>query len=122
MTDRIHVTRIAVFAHHGLHAEETKLGQRFYISLTAEADLAPAGRSDDVAETVSYVDLVDIAVRCATQRTFRLIEGLAEAIADGILAAVPRVDRIVVKVEKPSAPVPAVLETVAVEIERSRHG
>ena len=33
MSDRILVTRIAVFAYHGLLEEEARLGQRFYISL-----------------------------------------------------------------------------------------
>ena len=40
MTDRIILTRIAVYAYHGILAEEEKLGQRFYVSLEARLDLA----------------------------------------------------------------------------------
>ena len=43
-TDRIGVARIAVFGRHGVLPEEAVLGQRFYISLDARIDLAPAGR------------------------------------------------------------------------------
>lgn len=120
MPDRILVHRIAVFAHHGVLPEETRLGQRFYVSLDCRLDLSEAGRSDDVARTVSYADLAAIVVEHATQRRFDLIEALAETIAAEILRRFERVRSVAVRVDKPSAPVPAVLDGVAVEIVRSR--
>ncbi|MBO1022196.1 dihydroneopterin aldolase [Methylobacterium sp. SD274] len=122
MTDRILVERIAVFAYHGLLEEEARIGQRFYISLDCRIDLRPAGLSDDVAKTVSYADLTEIVVRIATTRRFALIEALAEAIAAEILKRFEGVDSIVVRVDKPSAPVPAVIDGVAISILRSRAG
>ncbi|MDP4002501.1 dihydroneopterin aldolase [Methylobacterium sp. NEAU K] len=118
--DRIRVARIAVFGRHGVLAEEAVLGQRFYISLEARLDLAEAGRSDDVAHTVSYADLTQIAVEIATARRFNLIEALAEAIAATILGRFSPVEAITVRVDKPSAPVPAILDEVSVEITRRR--
>ena len=120
MSDRILVERIAVFAHHGLLPEETRLGQRFYLSLDCALDLAPAGRSDDVALTVSYADLTAVTVSIATERRFDLIEALAEAVAAAILAQFPAIEAITVRVDKPSAPVPAILDGVAVLITRRR--
>jgi dihydroneopterin aldolase len=120
MSDRILVERIAVFAYHGLLAEETRLGQRFYVSLDCRLDLAPAGRSDDVARTVSYADLTEIVVRIATERRFALIEALAEAIAAEILEQHPPITELRVRVDKPSAPVPAIIDGVAIEIVRTR--
>ena len=120
MSDRIVVDRIAVFAFHGLLPEEARLGQRFYVSLDVRLDLAAAGRSDDVARTVSYADLTEIVTRIATQRRFALIEALAEAIAAEILDRHPTITEIRVRVDKPSAPVPAVIDGVAIEIVRSR--
>ncbi|AYO82936.1 dihydroneopterin aldolase [Methylobacterium brachiatum] len=119
-TDRIGVARIAVFGRHGVLPEEAVLGQRFYISLDARLDLAPAGRSDDVAHTVSYADLTQIAVDIATERRFNLIEALAEAIAATILERFGSVEAITVRVDKPSAPVPAILDGVSIEITRHR--
>ncbi|MCJ2095671.1 dihydroneopterin aldolase [Methylobacterium sp. J-072] len=118
--DRIEVARIAVFGRHGLLPEEAVLGQRFYISLEAGLDLAPAGRSDDVAHTVSYADLTQIAVEIATERRFNLIEALAEAIAAAILDRFAPVETITVRIDKPSAPVPAILDGVSVAITRRR--
>ncbi|WP_181702735.1 dihydroneopterin aldolase [Chthonobacter albigriseus] len=122
MTDRIFVKNIAVFAYHGLHPEEEKLGQRFFIWLEARVDSRAAGLADDFEKTVSYVDLTEIAVEIATKRRFRIIEALAETIAAAILERLPDVQSIVVRVDKPSAPVPAVIDGVSVEIERARHG
>lgn len=120
MSDRILVDRIAVFAFHGLLPEEARLGQRFYVSLDVRLDLGAAGRSDDVAHTVSYADLTEIVTRIATQRRFALIEALAEAIAGEILDRHPPITEIRVRVDKPSAPVPAVIDGVAIEIVRRR--
>ncbi|GJD72941.1 dihydroneopterin aldolase [Methylobacterium goesingense] len=120
MSDRIVVDRIAVFAFHGLLPEEARLGQRFYVSLDVRLDLRAAGRSDDVARTVSYADLTEIVTRIATQRRFALIEALAEAIAGEILERHPPIREIRVRVDKPSAPVPAVIDGVAIEIVRAR--
>lgn len=120
MTDRILVERIAVFAYHGLLAEEARIGQRFYISLDCSLDLGPAGRSDDVSRTVSYADLTEIVVRIATERRFALIEALGEAIAAEILESSPLLDTVTVRVDKPSAPVPAVIEGVSIAITRRR--
>ena len=118
MSDRIIVERIAVHAHHGVHAAEAELGQRFYISLVCEADLSEAGRSDDWNHTICYARLTALAVAVATGRRFRLIEALAAAIAEEALKTFPRIEAITVRIEKPSAPLPAVFGTVAVEITR----
>lgn len=118
--DLIRVTRIAVFGRHGLLPEEAVLGQRFYISLKARLDLGEAGRSDAVAGTVSYADLTQIAVAIGTEQRFNLIEALAEAIAASILERFARIDAITVRVDKPSAPVPAILDGVSIEITRRR--
>ncbi|HEX8418084.1 MAG TPA: dihydroneopterin aldolase [Methylobacterium sp.] len=120
MSDRILVQRIAVFAYHGLLAEEAQIGQRFYISLDCRLDLRAAGISDDVAFTVSYADLTAIATRIATERRFSLIEALAEAIAAEILERFSSIETVGVRVDKPSAPVPAVIEGVAIAITRTR--
>lgn len=122
MSDRILVERIAVFAYHGLLEEEARIGQRFYISLDCAIDLRPAGLSDEVSRTVSYADLTEIVVRIATTRRFALIEALAETIAAEILERFGAVETIGVRVDKPSAPVPAVIDGVAIAITRSRAG
>ena len=69
---------------------------------------------------MSYADLTQIAVDIATERRFNLIEALAEAIAATILERFGTVEAITVRVDKPSAPVPAILDGVSIEITRHR--
>ena len=120
MTDHIRVHRLAIYARHGGLPEEAAIGQRFFISLDAAVDTRAAGASDDLTKSVSYADMADVVVTIATTRRFKLLEALAEAIATDILAAFPLVEAITVRVDKPSAPVPQVLDNVSVEITRGR--
>lgn len=120
MSDHIRVHRLAVFARHGVLPEEAAMGQRFFITLDAEVDTRAAGTSDELTKSVSYADMADVAVSIASERRFKLLEALAEAIATEILGGFPLVEAITVCVEKPSAPVPHVLDNVSVEITRSR--
>ena len=120
MSDRIRLSRIGVFAFHGVHDEEQRLGQRFFISLDLMLDLAAAGRADDIEQSVDYGRVVEEVQQVACTTTFRTIEALAEALASHCLATFPRLDKITVTVDKPSAPVAAMIDTVSVEITRAR--
>jgi len=120
MTDRILVRDLIVYAYHGVHPEEQRLGQRFEVDLTCSLDLSEAARQDVAGATVSYASLVEIAQDIAANKTFFLIETLAETIANQVLADYPQIDEVSVTVRKPSAPVPATLGYVAVEINRRR--
>jgi 7,8-dihydroneopterin aldolase/epimerase/oxygenase len=121
MSDRILIHRIAIFAYHGVHAEEERLGQRFYVSLDCRLDLSAAGRDDDWDSTVCYAQLTEIVSRIATGQRFRIIEALGEAIAAAALSTFPRIEAITVTIQKPSAPVPAIIDGVTVEITRRRN-
>lgn len=120
MTDRIVVSRIAIYAFHGMHPEEERLGQRFFVSLEAYADLRKAGETDNYKKTICYARLTEIVTEMSTSRRFHIIEALAETIAGEILTSLPKVEKIVVRVEKPAAPIPAIIDNVAVEISRTR--
>lgn len=122
MTDSIILSRLAIYAYHGLHQEEAQLGQRFYVTLTCSLDLRPAGQADDYGLSVCYATLAKRTHDLAVTRRFHLIEGLAEAIAADVLETFPRITEVTVRVEKPEAPIPLILDSVAIEIRRSRHG
>ena len=117
--DRITVTGIEVFAHHGVLPHERDLGQRFVVDLVLELDLAPAAASDAVTDTVHYGELAaDVAALVASEPV-DLIETVAARVADRCLADT-RVTATEVTVHKPSAPLPVVADEVAVTIRRTR--
>jgi dihydroneopterin aldolase len=119
--DHIRISRIGIFAYHGLHPEENRLGQRFYISLDCGLDLKPAGTADDFEMTVCYATLAERVQEVAVSRQFKTLEGLAEAIAAECLREFARLQSITVTVDKPGAPVPAILDGISVAITRNRH-
>jgi dihydroneopterin aldolase len=120
MTDRILIDDLRLFGYHGVLPEEAVLGQRFRIDLRCGLDLMEAGRSDDVAHTVHYGQLIALVETIVTTHRYQLIERLAEVIAQEALTAFPRIETILVRITKPEAPVPSATGIVAVEIERSR--
>ncbi len=120
MSDRIVLHRIAIYAYHGVLAEEERIGQRFYVSLDCCLDLSEVGLTDSLQKGVSYADLAEVATQIATQRRFRTIEALAETIAAALLSSFPRLEAVTVTVDKPGAPVPAILDGISVEITRRR--
>ncbi len=122
MSDRIVLKGLQVFARHGVLPEEKTLGQRFALDVTAFLDLRPAGESDDYNHTVCYDALTKIVLETVTTKRFYLIEAAAESVAQALLAAFPRIERVIVEVRKPSAAIDAVFDHVGVVIDRSRRG
>lgn len=116
--DRITLTGLRARGHHGVLAEERRDGQEFAVDVTLELDLAAAGASDDLAETVDYGTLATSVISDIVGPPVQLIESLAERIARTCLAD-PRVDAVEVTVHKPSAPIPVEFGDVAVTVRRS---
>jgi dihydroneopterin aldolase len=120
MTDRISLTNLVFRARHGVEPREKLEAQRFEVDVELELDLAPAGRSDDLARTANYAE-VDATIRPIVEgRSFDLIEALAEAIATEVLASQPLATAVVVRVRKPEVRLGGPLDHAAVEIRRDR--
>jgi dihydroneopterin aldolase len=119
MADRIVLRGIVAFGRHGVLAHEQELGQTFTVDAELELDLAPAGASDVLHDTVDYGALsADLAAVVSDER-YDLIERLATRLAEVCLAR-PRVDAATITVHKPHAPVPVPLADVAVIVRRAR--
>ena len=120
MSDTVFVTGLALHAYHGVMQHEAKVGQSFQLDLVLDIDLAEASRSDKLAHTVSYDQVVKIASEAFCGRRFRLVEAAAGAVADAVLAKFPQVRGLRVTVHKPHAPIAATFDDVGVTIERRR--
>ena len=91
MTDMIFITGVVMHARHGVMEHETEVGQRFVIDLELSADLSESSRTDRLADTVSYSNVVATATAAFKDANYKLLERAAGAVADAILAAFPRV-------------------------------
>ena len=118
MTDRIVLHDMRFLGHHGVGEEERAQAQGFAVDVELAADLAPAGRSDDLAQTVDYGAVFATCRDVVERASFRLIEALAEAIADAVLATYP-VGEVVVRVRKLRPPIEGTLGWAGVEVRRT---
>jgi dihydroneopterin aldolase len=120
MTDTVFVTGLALHAYHGVMQHEAKVGQTFRLDLALDIDLTGASRSDKLADTVGYDQVVDVASRAFCARRYRLIEAVAGAVAEAVLERFPTVMNVRVTVHKPHAPIAATFADVGVTISRAR--
>ena len=115
--DHIVIAGIRELGVHGVLPEEQARPQPFEVDLELHVDLAPAGKSDELDDTVDYAAVSEAVSRVISSEQYQLLERLAARIAE-VCAADPRVLGVTVEVRKLHPPVRAMLEHVAVRIER----
>jgi dihydroneopterin aldolase len=120
MSDTIFIRGLLIHARHGVMDHEAEVGQRFVIDLELSIDLAESSRTDKLADTVSYSDVVATASAAFKGRNYYLLERAAGAVAESILVAFARVSAVKVTVHKPHAPIAAIFDDVGVIITRAR--
>jgi len=120
--DRIAVRNLALFAYHGVFEGEQEIGQRFYLDVMVEADLRPAAASDAVDRTIDYAALVNVVSEAFGEKRQKLLETLAERVAERVFSTFAMAQAVEVTIRKPSAPIEAVFDHVEIQIRRVRHG
>jgi dihydroneopterin aldolase len=119
--DRIEIRGLRLLGTHGVLAEERTRPQPFEVDADLVVSMVDAGSSDELADTVDYAAVVDrIAAVVGGGTSFMLLEALAGAAADEVLAVDSRVQTVTLSVRKLQPPLPADLSTVGVRITRSR--
>ncbi len=121
LTDRIELRGLTVRGHHGVFDHERRDGQDFVVDITVWIDLATATASDHLADTLDYGTLAQRASDVVAGPPRNLIETVAGAIADDVMAD-ERVHAVEVVVHKPAAPIPQTFADVSVVARRSRRG
>ena len=119
--DKIKIKDLVVFANHGVFPEENEMGQKFVISATLYTNTRPAGKMDHLEGSIDYGKASHIIYKCVKENTFKLIETVAETIAETLLINIDYLEKVDIEVKKPWAPIGLPLETASVEITRSWH-
>ncbi|MDJ0716058.1 MAG: dihydroneopterin aldolase [Prochloraceae cyanobacterium] len=117
--DSIHISGIRCYGYTGFLPEEQVLGQWFEVDLTIWLDLASAGNTDNIQNTLDYREAIASVKNIIKTAKFALVEKLAAAIAEEILQ-LARVDRVRVKLSKPSPPIPDFGGKITIDITRSK--
>lgn len=116
----IKLNNVRVYAFHGCLLEEGHIGSDYRVDLEVKTDLRKSAQTDELKDTVDYVDLNRIIVDEMAVRA-KLLEHVAHRIIVKIFAELPQVSRIKIGVSKINPPIGGDVESVTVEIEEFRN-
>lgn len=115
----IALEKMYFYAHHGCFSEEQTIGTRFCLDVAYETDTSRAQKSDDIADTVSYLSVYQTIKREMRQPS-HLLEHVGDRIGEALLREYPDIESVRVKVSKLAPPLGGQLDAVSVEITKDR--
>src|SRR5690606_11759152 len=86
LMDYIHLNEMEFYGYHGVFPEETKLGQRFRLTLSLAVDLKKAGETDGLEHTVHYGEVYSVCQSVIEGNPKKLLEAVAESLSAEILS------------------------------------
>lgn len=113
---KIQVQGIRCYAHHGCMPEETQIGAEFLVHVTIETDLSPSAETDDLTDTIDYVDINRI-VKEEMAVPSKLIEHVAGRIIKRLKSDLNGVEKTVVEVVKINPPIHGDVDFVSVTLD-----
>jgi dihydroneopterin aldolase len=118
VTVQVELAGLELHGYHGVLEGERRQGQRFLFDLWLDVPDA-AGETDRIEDAVDYREVVATVREVSDGRAYSLLEALAAAVADAILARFP-VERARVRVRKPDVRLEAPVDYAGVTAERTR--
>ncbi len=111
----IRLLNVPFFGHHGVSRAEREAGTLLELDIELDLDLDPAAASDQVRDTVNYMDIHEAVRGVVRDERFNLLESLAATIADHLLDRFGA-GRVTVRIRKANLP----LSGGRIEVELSR--
>lgn len=101
MASQILIKDLKFYGFHGVYPEEQVVGTTFRLDITADMDADLAGfHTDKLEDTLNYELIVEHALRIGTTQKFKLIERLAQVLAEEILHLFAEISRVEITVYK----------------------
>lgn len=114
---KINVKGLRLYAYHGVHPEENRLGQEFEIDLVLSV-VRPQTKDDRLEHVLSYWDAMKTIKEVFTGKTFKLLENAAHTILES-LSAYPQITHAEINLKKLTPPIPVTVDFVGVIMEKS---
>jgi 7,8-dihydroneopterin aldolase/epimerase/oxygenase len=109
---------LELFGRHGAEPEERERGQQFVFDVVFE--VGDEVLSDRLEDAVDYRQVARAVRDVSDGQQFALLEALAAAVADEVLARFAPIQRVQVRVRKPEVVLDPPVEHTAATVERSR--
>jgi 7,8-dihydroneopterin aldolase/epimerase/oxygenase len=119
--DKIIIRGLEFYAAIGVTRAEREVGQRLLVNVALSYDLAPAGQSDALADTLSYSDVARTLLEVGSTLQSQLLEHMAEQMAAALFERFPT-RKIRLQLLKKPPPTDMMMEAAGVEIVRRRRG
>lgn len=116
---KITLNNMEFYAYHGCFSEERAIGTHFRLDVSFETDTSKAQRTDNIADTISYLDVYQ-TVKREMGVPSHLLEHVGERICNALLAGFPAMEEVTVCVSKLNPPLGGQLESVSVEVTKGR--
>ena len=120
MADTIFLKGIEVLGRHGCSEYERQHEQLFVVDAELYLNLSRAGKSDDLGDTIDYVQVLSDIKKIVGGTPRNLIETVAQDICEILLRKYFLLDALKITIHKPKPPVKEKFGGAAVEIVRSR--
>ncbi len=117
MKDIIRMTGMSFYGYHGVSAAERETGRMFEVDCELEVDLAEAGQSDQLTDTVDYAHVYETIRETVEGKAFSLLERLAGELAARVLDRFG-VYSVTLRVRKLNPPVRGGVKHIEVELTR----
>lgn len=117
----IRIRNARFYAHHGVLDAERTNGGLFEIDAEMTCDVTAAEAEDNLKKTLDYEHAYRFIKEVVSEERFFLIEALAYRIAVKIISNFNVVQKVVIKVRKPSPPLGGLTDYVEVEHTEYRH-
>jgi 7,8-dihydroneopterin aldolase/epimerase/oxygenase len=112
---------IEFFAYHGYYDEEQKIGAKYSIDISVEADFDQAARKDELAFTVNYENLYRI-IKEEVKIPSKLLENIARRILDRVFNEFPVIERVEISISKFNPPVGGVCNRARIFLKEEKKG
>lgn len=111
----IAINGMRFYAHHGCFEQERAIGTHFRVDLVLETDTSRAEVTDNIADTVNYLEVYQV-VKKEMSRPSNLLEHVARRVGERVKNDFPSVTAVRVKVSKLNPPLGGQMESVSVEV------
>lgn len=116
----VELENMEFYAFHGCYREEKIVGNRFIVNLRFTCDAEKAAQSDNVTDTVSYLDVYAL-VKEQMEIPSNILENVASRIIERVAEAFPAIDTMSVKISKMTPPLGGQVDRVSVTLDYKRH-
>ena len=115
MKQQIEVNGIQLYAFHGCLEEEGRIGGHYIVDVSLTTDFTSAALTDDLTQTVDYVDVNRIVSEEMAIRS-KLIEHVGHRISRRIFQELKAIEKLKVKITKLCPPINGDVQNVAIII------